>query len=43
MICVEDIIDSLNWVSKEGGLNSLISKSQNSLKKLVIGLIKIII
>ena len=34
MICVEDIIDSLNWVSKEGGLNSLISKSQNSLKKI---------
>ena len=34
MICVEDIIDSLNWVSKEGGLNSLIFKSQNSLKKI---------
>ena len=34
MICVEDIIDSLDWVSKEGGLNSLISKSQNSLKKI---------
>ena len=34
MICVEDIIDSLNWVSQEGGLDSLISKSQNSLKKI---------
>ena len=34
MICVEDIIDSLNWVSSQGGLNSLISKSQNSLKKI---------
>ena len=34
MICVEDIIDSLNWVSSQGGLNSLISKSQNSLQKI---------
>ena len=34
MICVEDIIDSLNWVSSQGGLDSLISKSQNSLQKI---------
>ena len=34
MICVEDIIDSLNWVSRQGGLDSLINKSQNSLKKI---------
>ena len=30
MICVEDAIDTLNWVEKIGGLQKLIQKSQNS-------------
>jgi len=30
MICVEDALDSLNWVEKIGGLNSLIERSNKS-------------
>jgi|TARA_B110000116_G_C16725078_1_gene530992 phosphoserine aminotransferase len=32
MLCVEDAIDSLNWVNEIGGLESLIQKSNKSLK-----------
>ena len=32
MICVEDCIDSLNWVEKIGGLSTLINRSNKSLK-----------
>lgn len=31
MICVEDCIDSLNWVEKIGGLSALINRSNKSL------------
>jgi len=31
MICVEDAIDSLNWVESIGGLNTLIKNSEDSL------------
>jgi phosphoserine aminotransferase len=30
MICVEDCIDSLNWVERIGGLNALINRSNKS-------------
>ena len=32
MLCVEDILDSLNWAEKIGGLEELISRSVQSLK-----------
>ena len=32
MICVEDVIDSLNWVESVGGTNELIKISNNNLK-----------
>ena len=32
LICIEDAIDSLNWVKKIGGLNEMINRSINNLK-----------
>ena len=32
MLCIEDALDSLNWIKKIGGLKIMIERSQNNLK-----------
>ena len=32
MMCIEDVLDSLRWVKKIGGLDSMIQRSENNLK-----------
>jgi len=42
MICVEDVLDSLNWVESVGGTKELIKISNENLKIVEIGLIVVI-
>lgn len=34
MLCIEDALDSLNWMIGEGGLNAMIARSQKSLSEI---------